>query len=165
MTQGPKAVEHGPGRGAERRVGAFLERELDDAAIVLHDLRVPGSRASIDHVVVAPSGVWVVDSRWHCELHPESVATGPDDLDGATSVDEVGRHVEVVANAVGGRATDVPIRAALCFPSENWNGDARPFWVDGVLVTFPPDLVERVRAAGPLDEETIGWIAARLALE
>lgn len=160
MTQGPKAVEHGPGKGAERRVGAFLERELDDAAIVLHDLRVPGSRASIDHVLVAPSGVWVVDSRWHGELHP-----APDSLEGATSVDEVGRHVEVVADAVGGRATEVPIRAALCIPGENWGGDARAFWVDGVLVTFPPDLVERVRAAGPLDEETMGWIAARLALE
>jgi hypothetical protein len=32
-------------------------------------------------------------------------------------------------------------------------------------VTYPADLVERVRAAGPLDEDTVGWIAARLSLE
>jgi hypothetical protein len=156
MTQGPEVMQGGREEGAVWRVGAFLERELDDVAIVLHDLRVPGSRASIDHVVLAPSGVWVVDSKWRCELHPE--------LDGAPSVDEVGRQVEVVADAVGGCSTGIPIRAALCFPSENWGGDARAFWVDGVLVTFPQDLVERVRAAGPLDEELLGWVAARLAL-
>jgi hypothetical protein len=34
-----------------------------------------------------------------------------------------------------------------------------------VLVTHPADLVERVLAAGPLDEDTIGLVAARLSLE
>ena len=137
-------------------MGAFLEEELADEAIVLHDLRVPGARARIDHVVIASSGIWVVDSKWRCKLEPE--------LDSATSVGEVGRHVDVVANAVG-RSTELPIRAALCFPSENWGGDPRAFWIEGVLVTYPADLVERIRAAGPLDEDTLGWIAARLALE
>jgi hypothetical protein len=161
MPQGPKVTQpvRDESAGAER-VGGLLERELADFAIVLHDLSVPGSRATIDHVVVAPSGVWVVDSKWRCELHPELGS-----LEGTRSVDEVGRHVDVVANAVGGRSTELPIRAALCFPSENWGGDPRAFWIDGVLVTYPADLVERIRAAGPLDEDTVGWIAARLALE
>lgn len=30
---------------------------------VLHDLRIPGSKANIDHVVVAGSKVWVIDSK------------------------------------------------------------------------------------------------------
>ncbi len=161
MSRGRNATRQGRDeRVVEEPVGAMLERELGDEAIVLHDLRVPGSRSSIDHVVVASSGVWVVDSKWRCELQPEL-----DSLENATSVGEVGRHVDRVANAVGGAATELPIRAALCFPSENWGGDLRPFWIDGVLVTYPTDLVERVRAAGPLDEETMGWIAARLALD
>jgi hypothetical protein len=155
MAEGPgsRLVQH-------ERVGTFLERELEDVAIVLHDLRVPGSQLRIDHVVVAPSGVWVVDSSWQCELPPAR-----DNLDRATSVDAVGRQVEVVANAVAGRSAELPIRAALCFPTENWGGDPRAFCIEGVLVTHPTDLVERVRAAGPLDEETMGWIAARLALQ
>ena len=62
MSPGSKVVRHGREQGAEERVGAFLERELDDVAIVLHDLQVPGSPARVDHVVVAPTGIWVVDS-------------------------------------------------------------------------------------------------------
>jgi hypothetical protein len=58
----------------------------------------------------------------------------------------------------------VPIRAALCFDPAHWGCAPQAFWIEGVLITHPADLVERVRAAGPLDEETMGWIAARLAL-
>jgi hypothetical protein len=160
MAQGPKLKRHSRDGGADLRVGAFLERELGDVAIVLHDLRVPGSRSRIDHVVVAPSGVWVVDSNWQCELPLDR-----DSLDRATSVGEVERQLDVVANAVAGRSTELPIRAVLCFPSENWGGDPRAFCIDGVLVTYPADLAERIRKEGPLDDETIGWIAARVALD
>ena len=153
-------MRRGRGSDAEERVGAFLERELDDVAIVLHDLQVPGSPARVDHVVVAPTGIWVVDSTVRGELELEVDASGA-----SASVDAIERHVDVMASAVNGRAKDVPIRAALCFPEAYWGGDPRPFWIDGVLVTHPAELVERVRAAGPLDEDTVGWIAARLALE
>ena len=30
---------------------------------VLHDRRVPGSRANLDHLVIGPSGVWVIDTK------------------------------------------------------------------------------------------------------
>jgi Nuclease-related domain len=30
---------------------------------VLHDLAVAGSRASIDHLVIGPGGVFVIDSK------------------------------------------------------------------------------------------------------
>jgi hypothetical protein len=31
--------------------------------VVLHDLAVPGSRANLDHLVIGPGGVFVVDSK------------------------------------------------------------------------------------------------------
>ena len=31
--------------------------------MVLHDLAVPGSRANVDHLVIGPTGVWVVDTK------------------------------------------------------------------------------------------------------
>jgi hypothetical protein len=31
--------------------------------VVRHDLGVPGSRANVDHVVIGPTGVWVIDSK------------------------------------------------------------------------------------------------------
>lgn len=30
---------------------------------VMHDLEVPGSRANIDHLVIGPTGVWVIDTK------------------------------------------------------------------------------------------------------
>jgi hypothetical protein len=161
MTQAHNVMRHGREQEAEERVGALLDRELEDVAIVLHDLHVPGSEVRVDHVVVAPSGIWVVDSTLRGELELEV-----DAVDASASVDAIERHVAVMASAVNGRAKDVPIRAALCFHAEYWGEAApKPFWIDGVLVTHPADLVERVRAAGPLDEDTVGWIAARLSLE
>jgi hypothetical protein len=157
VTQGPEVVQGGRARDADWRIGAFLEHELGDIAIVLHGLRVPGSGASIDHVVVAPSGVWVVDSTWRSDFRLD-----PDGC-GGVCVEAMERRARIVAAAVG-RAREVPIRAALCFESVHWGSAPHPFWIEGVLITHPTDLVERVRAAGPLDEETMGWIAARLAL-
>src|SRR5690606_36481935 len=45
----------------EARVGARLDGIASDSIRVLHDRRIPGSRANIDHLVVTPSGVWVID--------------------------------------------------------------------------------------------------------
>ena len=38
--------------------------------MVLHDLAMPGSPANVDHLVLGPSGVFVVDSKqWTGEVH------------------------------------------------------------------------------------------------
>ena len=47
-------------------VGARGEEKLAEALdgfSVLHDRRVPGTRGNIDHIVVAPAGVFVVDAK------------------------------------------------------------------------------------------------------
>jgi hypothetical protein len=51
-------------RGAEAEVAtaALLER-LPRRWVVLHDRAVPGSRANIDHLVIASTGVWVIDTK------------------------------------------------------------------------------------------------------
>jgi hypothetical protein len=49
--------------------GARGEKELDAAlagvpdVVVLNDRRVPGTRGNIDHLVVAPAGLFVVDAK------------------------------------------------------------------------------------------------------
>lgn len=51
-------------RGAEgERMTAAAMASLPADWVVVHDLHVPGSRANVDHVVVGPNGVWVVDSK------------------------------------------------------------------------------------------------------
>ncbi|MGB3375417.1 MAG: nuclease-related domain-containing protein [Microbacterium sp.] len=58
-------------RGAigEEMLAARL-KDLPEPARVLNDRRLPGTRANIDHIVVAPSGVWVVDAKRYRAKRP-----------------------------------------------------------------------------------------------
>jgi hypothetical protein len=52
-------------RGArgERQTARLLDRLGRDGYQVFHDLAMPGSPANVDHLVVGPSGVFVIDSK------------------------------------------------------------------------------------------------------
>jgi hypothetical protein len=52
-------------RGAkgERHTARLLDRLGRDGYQVFHDLAMPGSPANVDHLVVGPSGVFVIDSK------------------------------------------------------------------------------------------------------
>jgi hypothetical protein len=59
-------------RGAhgERRTARLLRRLTRDGFVVLHDLALPGSPANLDHLVIGPSGVFVIDSKqWTGSVH------------------------------------------------------------------------------------------------
>ena len=62
--QSPPAgeVAWNTGAGGEEALGAHLAKRCPDV-IVLHDRRIPRSRANIDHLAVAPSGVYVIDAK------------------------------------------------------------------------------------------------------
>jgi Nuclease-related domain len=47
----------------ERRTGRLLGPLERHGWAVLHDLAVPGSRANLDHLVIGPGGVFVIDSK------------------------------------------------------------------------------------------------------
>lgn len=51
------------GAAGERATAAVLNPLSGDGWWVLHDLAVPGSDANIDHIVVGPTGIFVVDSK------------------------------------------------------------------------------------------------------
>jgi hypothetical protein len=51
------------GAAGERRTARVLERLTGDGYVVFHDLAVPGSSANVDHLVIGPSGVFVIDSK------------------------------------------------------------------------------------------------------
>jgi hypothetical protein len=59
-------------RGAhgERRTARLLDRLPRDGFVVFHDLAVPGNTsANVDHLVIGPSGVFVIDSKqWTGEV-------------------------------------------------------------------------------------------------
>jgi hypothetical protein len=51
------------GAAGERRTARLLRRLERDGYVSFHDVAVPGSNANVDHLVIGPSGVVVVDSK------------------------------------------------------------------------------------------------------
>jgi Nuclease-related domain len=58
-----EAVAWRRGAAGERRTARLLSPLERHGWAVLHDLAVPGSRANIDHLVIGPGGVFVIDSK------------------------------------------------------------------------------------------------------
>jgi hypothetical protein len=156
-------------RGAEGEValGARLDRLVSPDIFVLHDRRIPGTRANIDHIVVAPSGVYVVDAKRYTgaiRWQNEGTAFLPDvrlfvkHRDRTNLVVSMGRQADAVRRLLPATTPIVPV---LCFVLSEWKLLQRPFTVDGVLVTWPRNLAKRVLPDGPLLGET-ELIAARL---
>jgi len=42
---------------------ASLDRLAGEGLYFLHDRRIPPTRANIDHIVIAPTGVYVIDAK------------------------------------------------------------------------------------------------------
>lgn len=158
------------GADGERRVGARLDRDVANLGIVLHDRAVPRTQANIDHLVVAPSGVWIVDAKEYRGLVERR------DRGGWLRTDQrlyVGGHdrTKVVAGAVWQRSVveealcdpAVPLWSALCFVEAERRLFQRPFRVDGVWVTWPEKLGTSLRKSGPLDRQQIERTAGDLA--
>jgi hypothetical protein len=58
------------GAAGERQTARLLDRLTRDGYVVFHDLAVPGSPANVDHLVIGPSGVFVIDSKqWTGSVH------------------------------------------------------------------------------------------------
>jgi hypothetical protein len=147
------------GAAGEERLARVFERELPGSALVLHDRRIPGSGANIDHVVVAQSGVWVIDAKLY-RGKVERRTLGPIWRQGAAVfvgghdrtkvIRGMARQVEAVTAALAPDplANEVPIRPVVCFVASDWSWFAKPFEISGVLVTWPQKLAERIGAPG-----------------
>lgn len=156
------------GRQGEQAVADALEhRTADGAAILLHDRRMPGSRGNIDHIAVAPSGVYVVDAkdifgkvavRTPLFGQPKLLVAG---RDRTKLIDGLDRQVAVVAAALEGE--DVPtVHGVLCFI----RADLPPLGTTrmrGHLLLYRKALAKRVDADGPLDARRIEAVARQLA--
>ena len=155
----------------ERRLTRLLDTELVDA-VALHDRNVPTTRGNLDHLVIAPSGIWLIDARRDAgEVECRSTgAFGSGEpglfVDGRNQtrlVHAMGWHVAAVRaqlDTIG--FGEVPVRPVVCFTSSRWARGISPFDVHGVLVTWPSALVEAIGAPGPLDVRLIDLVASHL---
>ena len=117
------------GAQGEYLMGGYLAEELAPGSRVLTDRKVPdNSDANIDHVVVAQSGIWIIDSKkWNGEIRyrsPGFPSTDPNryltvgGVDRTSTIAKIYRLVIPVAKIVGDRT--VPIRPAIAFIEPTW---------------------------------------------
>lgn len=156
-------------RGAqgEELVAAALAKRCTAEVRVLHDVRVPGSRANIDHLAIAPSGVWVVDSKRYKGkvevrkplLGAASLRVGGRDRTGL--VEGLQQQLRVVETALVHAGADVPVRGAFCFVDSELPLLGTPS-IDGLLLLTRRGLAKRLNATGPLTAGERGLVAAAL---
>ena len=154
----------------EERLGRGLDRLASDTVRVLHDRRIPRTRANIDHIAVTRSGVYVIDAKKYKGRPQHKVEGGllrprverliVGSRDCTKLVDSVFKQVEVVRSLLD---NDVPIRGMLCFVDADWGVLDPPFATRGVYVAWPKKLYSRLKARGPLDKATIAEIHRKLA--
>jgi Nuclease-related domain len=121
------------GARGEETVGHDLEALRAEGITVLHDRRIPGSRANIDHIVISPAGVFVVDPKNYRGKVEERDVGGlfRTDLrlyvggrDKTKLVKGMDRQVAAVRAALAQdeKWSDVPVTPVLLFISpENWS--------------------------------------------
>jgi hypothetical protein len=102
---GRRAGRWASGAAGERRTAAALEGLEADGWTVLHDVRLPGRRWNLDHVLLGPPGVVVVESKqWRTPVRVRRRRP-------RIWQERVGWQVEAVEAAVGGR---LPVHGFLC---------------------------------------------------
>lgn len=148
-------------RGAigEERLGARLNALAADGLAVLHDRRIPGSKANIDHIAITPGGIWVIDAKRYKgrpELKIEGGILRPrverllvGRRDCTKLVDGVLKQVDVVRDLVG----DVPVTGVLCFIEADWPLIGGAFSTRAVHVLWPKRLAKMLaeERAGDVD--------------
>ncbi|MFD1947808.1 nuclease-related domain-containing protein [Nocardioides aestuarii] len=145
------------GAVGEQATGEVLSR-LDPAIwTVWHDVRWPGrKRANIDHVVVGPPGVFVIDSKnWSGQL---TVADGVLKQNGHPRESTVAGAAEA-SLAVFQLVPDVPVHPVMCFlRDESLTG-----WIRDVMLcsTNNLDLLIQTRPH-VLTPDQVGLLATRL---
>ncbi len=154
----------------EERLGNLLDELASDSLRTLHDRRIPGSRANIDHIAVAPTGVYVIDAKKYKGrpqlkieggfLRPrvEKLLVGTRDC--TKLVDGVLNQVDIVRGLVG---DDLPVHGVLCFVEADWPLIGGSFTTRGGQTLWPKRLYPKLKADGPLLTQTVAEVHRRLA--
>ncbi len=150
--------------GAGHRLAAFLRHHESDRFVVLDDRANPDSRAGSDHVAVAATGVYVIDTesrdgkprrkiRGCWPWRSERLIVDGEDFTHVTH--GMARRTYLVAATLGrlDRSGDVPVVPVVCLVGSDMDRDERVVVVNGVRVVLPHPLQQMLRAEGPLSAE------------
>ena len=167
-----RAVRAEHGTVGEQWTAALLER-LPAGWTVLHDLRVPGRRFNLDHVLIPPSGLGVIvldSKKWHAQrpthLIRGRVHCGTEDRH--EQVEKVAGYAAVVARTLG-----LPVGAVMPLlvvhgspVAGGWLEARVPGWERAVRVLGPdllvPSLVGMPGGRDPVRAAALAQCVARV---
>lgn len=162
--------------------GSLGEQKLAEALvgvddlIVLHDRRVPRTRGNIDHIVIAPAGVFVVDAKRYEGLirirdrgglfsRNERLYVGSRDCSAlATNMAWQVSAVREALESTGPELHGVPVTPVLCFVDGEWPLLLPPESYMGVRLEGKRSIKKLVSGSGVLDRDKIGRISRILAV-
>ena len=158
------------GAVGEERLGKGLDRLASDTLRLLHDRRIPRSKANIDHIAVTATGIFVIDAkryrgRPHLKIEGglfrprvERLLVGSRDC--TKLVDGVLKQVDVVRGLLD---DDVPVHGVLCFVEADWPLIGGTFTTRGVRTLWPKKLYSQLQAEGPITAGTVAQVHRVLA--
>lgn len=160
------------GRGApgEKRVGEVLDSI--EGIVALHDRKMPGGRANIDHIAVTPSGIWVIDAKRYVgsrvEFHDAGGWFSRDEKlrvagrDRTKLVESLAWQVDTVREALPA-GEEIGVHGVLCFVESTWGWFPKAFVVRDVVVCWPLALPDLIGRPGQLDDAAVQRLARTLA--
>ena len=148
----------------EERLGQRLNELASDTLRVLHDRRIPSTRANIDHLAITPTGVYVIDAKRYVNKRPSLEVEGGllrprtekllvGGRDQTKLVDGVLKQVALVQAIVGDH---LPVTGVLCFIEADWPLIGGAFASRGVDVLWPKKLYPRLSTDGPHTAQIAG---------
>jgi hypothetical protein len=162
------------GAQGEAILADSLAKRCPDVQL-LHDRRMPHSKANIDHIAVGASGVYVIDAkryRGKIEVHQQLLGAPKLRIAGRDRtklVDGLAKQVAVVEMTLADLAPEVPVHGCLCFVApEGFMADSglpvlRTLKIKGYPLYYPRRLVKRLNRSGPMTPERARQIHAVLA--
>lgn len=156
------------GAAGEERVGRALAEHCSDDVLVLHDRRWPTGRANLDHLAIAPTGVWVIDAKAHkgrvaverpLFAKPRLVIK---DRDQTGLIEGLHRQVRDLGAVLAQIDPNVEVHGALCFTDADLPL-MRTLTIAGYPLLRPKPLAKRLNQPGPLMRERAELLASQLA--
>jgi Nuclease-related domain len=141
---------------------------------MLHDRRVHGTKANIDHIVIAPAGVFVIDAKNHhgvVEIRNRGWLLRPDyrltvgRRDCSAMADKMSWQVEAVVDAlrVAGVEPLPPVTPVLCFLEAEWPLFGAPEEFHGVRLESHRSVKRLLVREAVLDDDSADAITRSLA--
>ncbi len=153
-------------KDAEGGSGSPIRKILDAASE--HGLEIllsrpwTGTAVESEHIVVAPSGVWVVDGLAESDVpYDRKMLSGHS---GADLYNVVGGKVSVISGLLFDSEFQwMPVRGALCFEGQPPAWFDGTFTVAGIAITTPRDLIDMLFSPLRADVDARAGIAAHIA--